>query len=188
MAFDAQWSHPDISARATGQRAKVPVHGLAHTAVCVGAPCSHQFYGVVNEVAVLVRDERADEIPGDTGCIIELTIHKEQASVFQAANVADVPRIRDQPDFLRRCVGQGQALGSRYAPIARPRNGSERSRNEVTSLHRGLSELRGWPNDMLARASGDRQPNRGVTRRIRVGNLLASICCNVDALRGSSAL
>jgi len=63
--------------------------------IWVPAPYSYQFYGVVNELAVLIEKKRANKISRDTGDIIELTVYKEQTSIAQTANVAYMPFVGD---------------------------------------------------------------------------------------------
>jgi hypothetical protein len=59
----------------------VLTQGVGYAPIWVPTPYSYQFYGVVNEMTVLIEKKRADKISCGTGDIIELTVHKEQTSV-----------------------------------------------------------------------------------------------------------
>jgi hypothetical protein len=77
MALEAEWPHPDIGAHAIAQHGKMLPHCAAYAATRVRTSFSYQFYGMVDEVTVFLKDKCADKVPCGPADIFELTVYNE---------------------------------------------------------------------------------------------------------------
>jgi hypothetical protein len=111
ITFDGEWPYPDVGANPSRKRDKVPFRGFGRAPTRVAASCSYQLYDVLNELAVIIEKKRADKISCYAAATIELPVHKEQTSIGQTANVVYMPFVRDQSDFLWRCIFHNKISG-----------------------------------------------------------------------------
>jgi hypothetical protein len=91
---------PDVSNGALAKRRKMPTHSILNTSYWVLAPHSDQFDGMLNIPAVVIENERADEILRRASVEVKLAVDEKQTPVGEVTYVVDVPLVWNQPNLV----------------------------------------------------------------------------------------
>src|SRR5882672_259816 len=117
----------------------MPADRAAQTAVRICVSLADKFDGMLHQAAVGIEDKRAGKIHYQVAAErIELRGHEEETSVLEAADIVDVPFVRDKPDFFRSNVGYRVTID----PSLGAQKHADHARDDLPPSHRPSAPLR----------------------------------------------